>query len=56
MDLYEKDKIDKIRSLNLSGITWAFMDEDGVVDGVDKYEIIENILKDLEDSSYSSGD
>jgi len=32
------------------------MDEDGVVDGVDKYEIIENILKDLEDSSYSSGD
>lgn len=32
------------------------MDEEGGVDGLDKYEIIENILKDLEDSSYTSGE
>lgn len=58
MDHYNRDKIEKIQSLNLSGITGSFLlnneDWDGTIDTSDKEEIIENILKDLEEGGYDS--
>ncbi len=58
MDHYNRDKIEKIQSLNLSGITGSFLlnneEGDGIIDTSDKEEIIENILKDLEEGGYDS--
>ncbi len=59
MDQYEKERVRKIESLNLSGITWSFLasltDIDTTsVDTWDKNEIIENILKDFEEGGYMS--
>jgi hypothetical protein len=59
MDQYEKERIRKIESLNLSGITWSFLasltDTDTAsIDIWDKSEIIENILKDFEEGGYMS--
>ncbi len=61
MDQYNKEKIDKIQSLNLSWITGSFLatleDTDSVViDTGDKSEIIENILKDLEEWGSDTSD
>jgi len=61
MDQYNKEKVDKIQSLNLSGITGSFLstleDTDSVViDTWDKSEIIENILKDLEEWGSDTSD
>jgi hypothetical protein len=59
MDQYNKEKIDKIQSLNLSGITWSFLSsleewDNNLAESTDKNEIIENILKDFEEGWYVS--
>ena len=57
MEDYNKEKMDKIQSLNLSGLTGSFLNilDEGEVDlaETDKGEMIENILKDFEESGYS---
>jgi hypothetical protein len=57
MDDYEQDKINKIQSLNLSWITggdlmWSDDKDDNDVLG--HQEVMENVLKDLEESGYDS--
>ncbi len=50
----KRDRHEKIRSLNLSGLTGAFLNtletDDGDIVESDKEEMIENILKDFEES------
>lgn len=57
MEDYNKEKMDKIQSLNLSWLTGAFLnivDENEVdLTETDKGEMIENILKDFEESGYA---
>ena len=57
MDDYNKEKMDKIQSLNLSGLTGSFLSTleewEVEIDQSDKGEMIENILKDFEESGYA---
>ena len=50
----KRERHEKIRSLNLSGLTGAFLNsleiDDGDIVESDKEEMIENILKDFEES------
>jgi len=50
----ERERVQKIQELNLSGITGAFLETDSDIDTSDKTEMIENILKDFEESGYTS--
>lgn len=57
---YNREKMKKIQDLNLSGLTGAFLSslEEGEIDLTehDKGEMIENILKDFEESGYAGNE
>lgn len=50
----ERERVNRVQELNLSGITGSFLEWEKENDLSDKLEMMETILKDFEESGYTS--